>query len=125
MKKFTQLQPISKELTIKISILKTLMYCGVLWGLYNQGGWAIRADQESYIFPFWLNPVQAFRYAQIHWPHYTPKKITPKDFEESLLPTLTRLNVTPALFSSASQKFKLSTQQMKHFFFTQPNLVMA
>ena len=125
MNKFTQLQPISRELIIKISILKTMMYCGVLWGLYHQGGWAIRSDQEGYIFPFWLNSVQAFRYAKIHWPNYTPKRITPKDFEDALLPTLTRFNVTPALFNSSSKKFKLSTQQMKHFFFSQPQVVMA
>ena len=125
MNKFTQLQPISRELIIKISILKTMMYCGVLWGLDHQGGWAIRSDQEGYIFPFWLNSVQAFRYAKIHWPNYTPKRITPKDFEDALLPTLTRFNVTPALFNSSSKKFKLSTQQMKHFFFSQPQVVMA
>ncbi|MEC8056080.1 MAG: DUF2750 domain-containing protein, partial [Pseudomonadota bacterium] len=45
------------------------------------------------------------------------QKITPQDFQESLLPTLTRLNVTPALFNSNQRKFKLSTQQMRHFFF--------
>ena len=116
MKKYIQLQPISNELLIKISILKSLMYCGVLWGLYHDG-WAMKSDSEEVYFPFWLNAVQAHQYAKIHWPHYTPKKITPKDFKESLLPTLTRLNIKPALFNSSSRKFKLSTSQMDHFFF--------
>ena len=116
MKKYIQLQPISNELLIKISILKSLMYCGVLWGLYHNG-WAMKSDSEEVYFPFWLNAVQAHQYAKIHWPHYTPKKITPKDFKESLLPTLTRLNIKPALFNSSSRKFKLSTSQMDHFFF--------
>ena len=116
MKKYIQLQPISNELFIKISILKSLMYCGVLWGLYHNG-WAMKSDSEEVYFPFWLNAVQAHQYAKIHWPHYTPKKITPKDFKESLLPTLTRLNIKPALFNSSSRKFKLSTSQMDHFFF--------
>ncbi|RKG35989.1 DUF2750 domain-containing protein [Acinetobacter rongchengensis] len=116
MKKYIHLQPISNELFLKISILKSLMYCGVLWGLYHEG-WAMKSDQNEVFFPFWLNSVQAFQYAKIHWPHYTPRKITPKDFEESLLPTLKRLNVKPALFNSSSRKFKLSTTQMHHFFF--------
>lgn len=116
MKTYTQLHPVSKDLIIKISILKTMMYCGALWGLYHQG-WAIKSDQDDFIFPFWLNGVQAHRYAQKNWPHYVPKKITPKDFQESLLPTLTRLKVTPTLFNSNQRKFKLSTQQMRHFFF--------
>ncbi|RKG32706.1 DUF2750 domain-containing protein [Acinetobacter guerrae] len=116
MKTYTQLHPVSKDLIIKISILKTMMYCGTLWGLYHQG-WAIKSDQDDFIFPFWLNGVQAHRYAKKHWPNYVPKKITPKDFQESLLPTLTRLNVTPTLFNSNHRKFKLSTQQMRHFFF--------
>ena len=116
MKKYIHLQPISNELFLKISILKSLMYCGVLWGLYHEG-WAMKSDQNEVFFPFWLNSVQAFQYAKIHWPHYTPRKITPKDFEESLLPTLKRLNVKPALFNSSLRKFKLSTAQMHHFFF--------
>ncbi|WP_010114588.1 DUF2750 domain-containing protein [Acinetobacter sp. P8-3-8] len=116
MKKYIHLQPISNELFLKISVLKSLMYCGVLWGLYHEG-WAMKSDQNEVFFPFWLNSVQAFQYAKIHWPHYTPRKITPKDFEESLLPTLKRLNVKPALFNSSSRKFKLSTTQMHHFFF--------
>ena len=116
MKKYIHLQPISNELFLKISVLKSLMYCGVLWGLYHEG-WAMKSDQNEVFFPLWLNSVQAFQYAKIHWPHYTPRKITPKDFEESLLPTLKRLNVKPALFNSSSRKFKLSTTQMHHFFF--------
>ena len=116
MKKYIHLQPISNELFLKILVLKSLMYCGVLWGLYHEG-WAMKSDQNEVFFPFWLNSVQAFQYAKIHWPHYTPRKITPKDFEESLLPTLKRLNVKPALFNSSSRKFKLSTTQMHHFFF--------
>ena len=116
MKKYIHLHPISNELFLKISILKSLMYCGVLWGLFHEV-WAMKSDQNEVFFPFWLNSVQAFQYAKIHWPHYTPRKITPKDFEESLLPTLKRLNVKPALFNSSSRKFKLSTTQMHHFFF--------
>ena len=116
MKKYIHLQPISNELFLKISVLKSLMYCGVLWGLYHEG-WAMKSDQNEVFFPFWLNSTQAFQYAKIHWPHYTPRRITPKDFEESLLPTLKRLNVKPALFNSSSRKFKLSTTQMHHFFF--------
>ncbi len=116
MKKYILLQPISKELTIKLSILKSLMYCGVLWGLYHQG-WAMKTDKNDIFFPFWLNSLQAYQYASLHWPQYTPKKITPKDFQEALLPTLTRLNVKSALFNSSGRKFKLSTLQMHHFFF--------
>lgn len=124
MRHFIHFQPVPKDLIIKISILKTMMYCGALWGLYHQG-WAIKSDEESFIFPFWLNGVQAHRYAQKHWPNYTPKKITPQDFQTSLLPTLKRLNVTPALFSSSQCKFKLSTWQMSHFFFVKSRLSAA
>lgn len=116
MPKFKHLSPVSQELILKISILKSMMYCGVLWGLYHKG-WAIKSDQEGFTFPFWLNGVQAHRYAQIHWPSYTPRKITPHDFQQSLLPTLSRLKVTPAIFSAKGLKLKLSTQQMRHFFF--------
>ncbi|MFI8037901.1 DUF2750 domain-containing protein, partial [Acinetobacter baumannii] len=49
----------------------------------------------------------------------------PKDFHESLLPTLTRLKVTPALFNSSHRKLKLSTQQMHHFFFNHPKWQVA
>lgn len=73
MKTYTQLNPVSKDLIIKISILKTMMYCGALWGLYHQG-WAIKSDQDDFVFPFWLNGVQAHRYAKKHWPNYVPKK---------------------------------------------------
>ena len=115
--------PISKELFFKITILKTMMYCGALWGLY-QDGWAMSSDGEDYVFPFWLNGVQAHRYAKKHWPNYTPKRITPQDFEVALLPTLTRINATPALYT-ANKKFKLTTAQMRHFFFTQRQFVIA
>jgi hypothetical protein len=101
-----------------------MMYCGVLWGLYHQG-WAIMSDHEDNIFPFWLNGVQASRYAKRHWPHYTPRKITPEDFQKSLLPTLTRLKVIPALCNSSSQTLKLTTQQMRHFFFTENNAMQT
>lgn len=124
MKLLSQLQPVSNDFIVQISILKTMMYCGVLWGLYHQG-WAIKSDADGLIFPFWLNGVQAHRYAQNHWRHYKPKKITAKDFHESLLPTLSRLNVTPALFNSAQQRFKLSTSHMLHFFNHQPSWQLA
>lgn len=122
MKTLTHLEPVSKELILKISILKTMMYCGVLWGLYYQQGWAITLDAQDFIFPFWLSALEANRYAKQHWHHYTPKKITPEEFENALLPTLTRLKVTPALFNTSDHSFKLSTLQMHHFFFrhTQP-----
>lgn len=127
MKKYIKLQPIAKEFIIKISILKTMMYCGVLWGLYNptHKGWAIKSDQEEYIFPFWLSALQASKYAKSHWPHYSAHKITPKDFEESLLPTLTRLHVTPTLFNHKGRRFKLSTAQMRHFFFNDESKALA
>jgi len=123
MYKIVKLHPISKDLFFKISILKTMMYCGVLWGLYHDG-WAMTKDGEDFIFPFWLNGLQAHKYAKKHWPNYTPKKITPEDFETSLLPTLTRLKVTPAAYS-ANKKIKLSTQQMRHFFFTPRELMLV
>ena len=63
MYRFSHFQPVSRELMIKISILKTMMYCGVLWGLYHQG-WAIKSDHDGHVFPFWLNGVQAHRYAK-------------------------------------------------------------
>lgn len=58
-------------------------------------------------------------------PITSQEKITPKDFHESLLPTLTRLKVTPALFNSSHRKLKLSTQQMHHFFFNHPKWQVA
>ena len=119
MNQIKSLHLIPKDLFFKITLLKSMTYCGVLWGLYHQQGWAMMSDHEDFIFPFWLNSVQAHNYAQLHWPDYTPRKITPKDFQESLLPTLTRLKVTPALCNSSSRKFKLTTQQMRHFFFSE------
>lgn len=117
--KYIKLQPATKDFILKISILKTMMYCGVLWGLYHpeHEGWAIKLENSEHIFPFWMNSIQAIQYAKVHWPHYVPKKITPKDFENSLLPTLTRLQVIPALFNHKHRRFKLSTAQMHQFFF--------
>ncbi|RKG33950.1 DUF2750 domain-containing protein [Acinetobacter tianfuensis] len=123
MSKISKLHPISKDLFFKISILKTMMYCGTLWGLYHNG-WAMTKDSEDFIFPFWLNGLQAHKYAKKHWPNYSPKKITSKDFETALLPTLTRLKATPALCSS-NKKIKLTTLQMRHFFFTPRELVVV
>lgn len=127
MKKYIKLHPAAKDSMLKISILKTMMYCGVLWGLYHpeHQGWAIKAEKNDYIFPFWLSSLQAIHYAKIHWPHYVPKKISPQEFEESLLPTLTRLHVSPTLFNHKSRRFKLSTAQMRHFFFHHPKLDLA
>ena len=119
MNQINSLQPTPKDLFFKITILKSMMYCGVLWGLYHQQGWAMMSDHEDFIFPFWLNGLQAQKYAEHHWPNYMPRKITSADFQDLLLPTLTRLNVTPALCNSSSQKFKLTTQQMRHFFFAE------
>lgn len=119
MKKYIKLNPVAKDYILKISILRTMMYCGVLWGLYNPEvkGWAIKQDQKDFIFPFWLSSLHAYQYAQIHWPHYIPKKITSKDFEQSLLPTLSRFKVAPTLFNQHKKHFKLSTDQMRLFFF--------
>ena len=119
MKTYIQLQPATKDFIFKISVLKTMMYCGALWGLYHpeHQGWAIKSDHSEHIFPFWMNSFQAIQYAKVHWPQYVPKKITPQDFELSLLPTLTRLQVSPALFNQKKRRFKLSTPQMKHLFF--------
>lgn len=113
----TPLQPINKDLFQKIIILKSMMYRGVLWGLFHQKGWAMTLDQDDFIFPFWLNHAQAQQYATKHWPHYSPRKITPQDFNDSLLPTLSRLNVIPALFRTDHYKLKLSTAQMQTWFF--------
>jgi hypothetical protein len=119
MNQIKSLHLVPKDLFFKITLLKSMMYCGVLWGLYHQQGWAMMSDHEDHLFPFWLNSVQAHKYAQLHWPDYTPRKITPQDFQESLLPTLTRLKVTPTLCNSSSRKFKLTTQQMRHLFFSE------
>ncbi|AOA58629.1 DUF2750 domain-containing protein [Acinetobacter larvae] len=124
MKTFTQFQPVSKQLILQVSILKTMMYCGVLWGLFNEG-WAIKTEPDQNIFPFWLNAVQANQYAKVHWPNYRPRKITPQDFQEALLPTLTRFKIIPALFNASRCKFRLSTQQMHHFFFNSRQIRFA
>ena len=116
MNPYIQLCPVTQKFVFKVSILKRMMYCGSLWGLYYQG-WAIRLDQDDYIFPFWMNYIQARYYAKQHWPNYIPRKITPADFEKSLLPTLTRLNVIPTLFHCNHNKLKFSTEYMQHFFF--------
>ena len=127
MYKILKLQPISNHLYLKINILRGMMYCGIRWGLYNteQQGWAMTSDHDDYVFPFWLNGLQAHKYAKKHWPNYTPKRITPKDFENSLLPTLTRLKVTPALCNASNKKLKLTTQQMLHFFFSTQQINFA
>lgn len=119
MKTYIKLQPATKDFIFKISVLKTMMYCGVLWGLYHpkHQGWAIKSEDSEHIFPFWMNSLQAVQYAKVHWPNYVPKKITSQDFELSLLPTLTRLQVSPALFNQNKRRCKLSTAQMKHLFF--------
>lgn len=119
MKTYIQLNPTAKDYILKISILKTMMYCGVLWGLYQPelNGWAIQSDHADHIFPFWLSALQALQHAHIHCPQYIPKKITAKDFEQSLLPTLMRLNVTPTLFHHQTRRFKLTQSDMQQLFF--------
>lgn len=126
MKNYSKLHPVSKQFILRISILKSMMYCGVLWGLYHEG-WAIKTDPNSNekVFPFWLNPTQAYRYAQNNWPNYHPRKISLQDFENSLLPTLNRFYVKPTLYGSSAVMFKLSSSQMKHFFFSKNNYQMA
>ena len=119
MNQINSLQPLPKDLFFKITILKSMMYCGVLWGLYHQQGWAMMSDHEDFIFPFWLNNVQAHKYAKLHWPNYTPRKITPQDFESALIPLLNKFQVTPALYSASGSRMKLSTPQIRHFFFKQ------
>lgn len=118
MKKYIHIPTVSRDLFFKITLLKSMMYCGVLWGLYHQG-WAITADQSENIFPFWLNSIQALHYARLHWPNYTPRKITPQDFESALIPLLNKFQVTPALYSASGSRMKLSTPQIRHFFFKQ------
>jgi hypothetical protein len=108
--------PITREHYLKITILKSMSYCGVVWGLYHEG-WAMMRDSGDYIFPFWLTENQAQRYAQLHWPNYTPKRIHPSDFKQALIPTLTRLHVKPALCHAPSIKLKLTAQLMEHMFF--------
>ncbi|EEY90605.1 MAG: hypothetical protein ACD_6C00572G0003 [uncultured bacterium] len=123
-RKIIQIDPICKNFLLKITMLKSLMNCGELWGAYHQG-WAMMRDQEDCIFPFWLNPLDAKNYAQQHWPDYIPRKINSEDFENALLPTLSRLNVTPALFNTNGTKLKLTAAQMRHLFFSQQRLHIA
>lgn len=120
MRTYIKLQPNSKNFLVKVTILKTMMYCGVLWGLYHpkHQGWAIKSENSENYFPFWLNSIQAIHYAKAYWPEYVPKKITPRDFQDSLLPTLNRLEVKPALFNHKVKIFKLTTLQMRQFFFS-------
>lgn len=118
------IKPLPQDLAIKITILKSMMYCGVLWGLFDNG-WAMMRDQEDTLFPLWLCASHAEKYAQQHWPSYTPRKITCNDFESSLLPTLSRFNVTPALLNGSGHKFKLTVGQMRYFFFSGQGLHFA
>ena len=60
-----QIDPICKEFLLKITMLKSMMNCGELWGAYHKG-WAMMRDHEDCIFPFWLNPLDAQNYAQQH-----------------------------------------------------------
>ena len=62
MNQINQLQPLQR-IFCKVTLLKSMMYCGVLWGLFHQG-WAMSSDHDDYIFPFWLNAVQAHKYTQ-------------------------------------------------------------
>ncbi|MDQ8935985.1 DUF2750 domain-containing protein [Acinetobacter rudis] len=119
MKNYLKLQPVSKQFILRLSILRSMMYCGVLWGLYHDG-WAIKTETNNdKVFPFWLNATQAFHYAKNNWPNYQPRKITPHDFQKSLLPTLNRFKVKPTLYGSKTAMFRLSPSQMQHFFFNQ------
>lgn len=93
------------------------MYTGTLWGLYRNG-WAMTYDQDDRLFPFWLTGFQAKKYAKKYWPNYTPRKITPENFQHALLPTLHRLNALPTLYHTTS-RFKLTCNQMTYFFFNQ------
>lgn len=111
-----QFSPISREIYLKVTLLKSMSYCRVVWGLYHQG-WAMMRDGADHVFPFWLSASQAQRYANTHWPHYQPRRIYPVDFKDSLLPTLSRLQVKPALCYSTSLRFKLNPQLMQHMFF--------
>lgn len=115
------LEPVTQDLFLKVTILKSLMYCGVLWGLYHQG-WAMTQDQDDFIFPFWLSAQHAERYAKQHWPHYTARKISSENFNTALLPTLQRLNIRPTLYQHEQQRLKLSTLQMQSWFFQNSGL---
>lgn len=121
MQLLTSYKPISKDLFLKIGLLKSMMYCGVLWGLYKDG-WAMTRHADDTVFPFWLSPTHAEYYAKEYWPNYSIKKIYPKDFNDALLPTLKRLDVIPALYTSKGLKFKLTTTQMSQFFFSNQTL---
>lgn len=122
MKSFVQIQPPSKRSLLKIAILKTMMSCGVVWGLYHpkHKGWAIRSVEGEHIFPFWLSSIHALHYAKVHWPSYEPRQISSQDFIESLLPTLSRFEVSPALYNHQHKHFKLSLEQMRLLFFQAP-----
>lgn len=97
-----------------------MMYCGVLWGLFNDTGWAMTLDHEHHIFPFWLSVIHAQKHAEQYWPQYSPRPIQSHDFQSTLLPTLTRLNVIPTLFTHGEGKFKFNSPMMKYFFFNAP-----
>ena len=114
-------KPISKDLFLKVGLFKSMMYCGVLWGLYKDG-WAMSRHQDDPIFPFWLSAAHAEHYAKAYWPNYTVRKIDPKDFNNALLPTLQRLNVIPALYTAKGLKIKLTALQMSQFFFSSQTL---
>ncbi|WP_298146355.1 DUF2750 domain-containing protein [uncultured Acinetobacter sp.] len=116
-----KLRPVTQDLFLKITLLKSMMYCGVLWGLYHQG-WAMTQDQEDVIFPFWLSSYQAQRYAKKHWPQYQARKISSYDFNTALLPTLKRLNVHPTLYRGEDAPLKLTTRQMQSWFFQNSKL---
>ena len=117
MSQIKNLHPLPKEIFLKISILKFLMYTGSLWGLYCNG-WAMTSDQHDHLFPFWLTSFQAKKHAKKYWPNYTPRRITSEDFQKVLLPTLNRFNALPTLYYT-TQKFKLSCHQMTYLFFNQ------
>lgn len=110
------LEPVTQDLFLKVTILKSMMYAGVLWGLYRQG-WAMTQDQDDFIFPFWLNAQQAQHYATQHWPQYQARRISSENFYTALLPTLRRLNIRPTLYRSHQQRLKLSVVQMQSWFF--------
>lgn len=118
MNKLPYFYPIAFELIMQLSMLKTLMYGGVIWGLYHpaKNGWAIKTEQNECLFPFWLTSLQAHSYAQQHWPGYSPRLIRAKDFHQTLLPTLNRLKVMPALFNAHHLKIKLSGLTLQQFF---------
>lgn len=123
MKNYIQFKPIDTDISLHIHMLKTIVYSGALWGLYHQNhqGWAIKSEDDLCIFPFWFSAAQANKYASKHWPHYIARKITPKDFKTSLLPTLKRLNVTPILFNHRGRRFQLNAELLQIEFFNSQN----